>query len=197
MSLALVDVACVRAGRPLFEWLSLTLAPGGAALVTGPNGIGKSSLIRIAAGLLAPVAGRVERDGALALLAEASALDADRPLAEALRFWAVLDPHGDSRARVGDALHATGLAALAAVPVRLLSTGQRRRAALARVVASRAPIWLLDEPANGLDAAAVATLEALIAAHRAGGGMALVATHQPLALPEAQVVALGVGAGAP
>jgi heme exporter protein A len=87
-------------------------------------------------------------------------------------------------------LEAVGLADLAPVPVRLLSTGQRRRAALARVVASGAPVWLLDEPANGLDAASVALLEGLIARHRAAGGIALVATHLPIALPDARAVAL-------
>ncbi|MCH7863045.1 MAG: ATP-binding cassette domain-containing protein, partial [Proteobacteria bacterium] len=88
------------------------------------------------------------------------------------------------------ALAAVGLADLAPVPVRMLSTGQRRRAALARVVASGAPVWLLDEPGNGLDIASVALLEGLIAGHRAAGGIALVATHLPLALPDAREVAL-------
>ena len=89
------------------------------------------------------------------------------------------------------ALDAVGLAHIAEVPVRLLSTGQRRRAALARVVASGAPVWLLDEPANGLDVASVAVLERLIAEHRAGGGTVLVATHTPIALPDAVEVILG------
>ncbi|MEP9359301.1 heme ABC exporter ATP-binding protein CcmA [Sphingomonas sp. KR3-1] len=186
-SLALRGVACLRGGRLLFEGLDLALAAGEAALVTGPNGVGKSSLIRIAAGLLAPAAGSVACDGARALMAEAPALDPELPLAAALRFWAQLDGRGE---RVPDALAALDLAPLAQVPVRMLSTGQRRRAALARVVASGAAIWLLDEPANGLDAASVARLEVLIAGHRSGGGIALVATHQPIALPDARTVAL-------
>lgn len=191
MSLAFDRVACIRGGRALFECVSFALGPGDAALVTGPNGAGKSSLIRIAAGLLPTAAGTVRCDTPRALMAEAAALDAERPLAEALRFWAVLDPDGeDSRRRVGDALHATGLADLAAVPVRLLSTGQRRRAAFARVVASGARVWLLDEPANGLDTASVARLETLVAKHRAEGGIALVATHQPIALPDAREIGL-------
>ncbi len=180
--LALADVACVRGGRLLFEGMSLALGAGDAAVVSGPNGIGKSSLIRIAAGLLRPAAGTVTRDGAAALLTEAHALDPELPLRTALAFW--------TGERAEAALAAVGLAGLGEVPVRILSTGQRRRAGLARVWGSAAPIWLLDEPANGLDAGGIARLEALIAAHRAGGGIALVATHQPIALPDARTVAL-------
>lgn len=190
-ALALDGVSCVRGGRTLFAGLSVALGAGEAALVTGPNGAGKSSLIRVAAGLLPPAAGHVGSVGGRALMAEAAALDAERPLAEALRFWAALDAARDVPARVDAALAATGLAALAQAPVRLLSTGQRRRAALARVVASGAGVWLLDEPANGLDAASVALLAALIARHRDGGGVVLVATHLPVALPGAIEIGLG------
>lgn len=192
--LAFHDVRCVRGGRLLFEGLSFALAPGDAALVSGPNGVGKSSLIRVAAGLLAPAHGTVDGPEARALMAEALALDPARPLAEALLFWAKLDDRADPSRRVAEALAATALAPLAEVPVRLLSTGQRRRAALARVVASEAPVWLLDEPANGLDTASVTALVALIARHRAAGGIALVATHLALDLPDAQVIPLGAAA---
>lgn len=185
--LILDRVACRRGGRLLFEGFDLALDAGQAALVTGPNGVGKSSLIRIAAGLLAPAAGRVEAQGARALLAEAAALDPERSLAEAVGFWATLD---GAQARVAPALEAVGLGALAEVPVRMLSTGQRRRAALARVVAGGADIWLLDEPVNGLDAASTVLLEGLVAQHRAGGGIVLVASHVPVALPGAQVLPL-------
>lgn len=190
-ALAFCDVTCMRGGRQLFERLSFTIPAGGAALVSGPNGVGKSSLIRIAAGLLAPAAGTVSGVSDRALMAEASGLDAARTLADALHFWALLDAaRADARGRVARALDAVGLAPIAQVPVRWLSTGQRRRAALARVVASEAPLWLLDEPANGLDVASVAVLERLIATHRAGGGAVLVATHSPVALPDAVEVAL-------
>jgi len=185
--LAFRDVACLRGGRLLFEGLSFTLAPGDAALVTGPNGAGKSSLIRLAAGLLPPAAGEIEGEGARALLSEAAALDPELSVASALGFWAALDGRRDA---VPEALEAVGLSEIARIPVRLLSTGQRRRAAFARVVASGAPVWLLDEPANGLDTASVARLEALIAAHRADGGIALVATHLSMALPGAIEVVL-------
>jgi len=163
--------------------VDLALGPGDAALVTGPNGAGKSSLLRVAAGLLRPFEGAVERTAAPALLAEQHALDPERSLAGALGFWATLDG-------VEPALDAVGLAHLAHVPVRLLSTGQRRRAGLARVVASRARLWLLDEPASGLDAGSVALLERLVAAHRAGGGAVLVASHTSIDLPGARVLVL-------
>lgn len=186
--LAFDAVGAARGGQTLFEGLNFALGPGDAALVTGPNGAGKSSLIRVAAGLLAPVAGAVTREGEAALLTEAHALDPELPLARALGFWAALD---EARGAVTPALAALGLGDLADVPVRMLSTGQRRRAAMARVVASGASVWLLDEPANGLDDAAVGTLEALTAEHRKAGGIALVATHLPIRLPGAVPIALG------
>ena len=176
----------------LFAGLDLQLAAGAAAVVTGPNGIGKSSLLRLCAGLLTPAAGRVTAPSR-SLLGEAAALDPERSVAGALDFWARLD---GGRDRVTPALDAVDLATLRDVPVKMLSTGQRRRAALARVVASGAALWLLDEPANGLDAAAVARLEVIIAAHRAGGGAVLVATHVPLALPDARSVTLTMPADA-
>ena len=172
-----------RGGRTLATGLSFALRAGDAAVVTGPNGVGKSTLVRVVAGLLTPAVGRVVREGRVALLAEAHALDGERRLREALGFWAGLDG-------TKPALEAVGLAGLGEVPVRLLSTGQRRRAGLARVVASGADIWLLDEPANGLDADGVAMLEGLIAGHRAGGGVAVVATHLPIGVAGAEVIEL-------
>jgi heme exporter protein A len=184
--LELQAVACVRGGRLLFEGLDLALDPGGAALVTGPNGAGKSSLIRIAAGLLIAGGGTVERGAPAALADEGLALDPKLPLAAALAFWSRLD-----RSDPAGAMAAMGLTALAPIPVRMLSTGQKKRAALARVLASGAPLWLLDEPVNGLDSEGQARLEEAIAAHRAGGGAILAASHQPLDLPGATLVVLG------
>lgn len=186
--LAFENVAGARGGRLLFEGLSFVLGAGDAALVTGPNGVGKSTLVRIAAGLLQAESGRVTIAGARALLTEAHALDPELPLARAVDFWAGVDGRRDATKA---ALAALDLEAFAAVPVRLLSTGLRRRAAMARVIASGAPVWLLDEPANGLDTAAVALLESAIARHRASGGIALVATHLPVALPDAVALVLG------
>lgn len=189
--LALTGVAAIRGGRTLFEGVDLALAPGGAAVVTGPNGAGKTTLLRIAAGLADADAGWVARTGRVAWLGEAAALDGERTLRAALRFWADSDERPDPAGRVKRGLTAFALTDLADVPVRLLSAGQRRRGALARVVASEAELWLLDEPGNGLDAAAMALLEQAIADHRATGGAVLIATHQPLAVPDAQSVRIG------
>lgn len=164
-------VALDRGGRRLFEGLDLALEPGDALHLAGPNGCGKSSLLRLAAGLLAPAAGSVER-GAVALADDLPALDRELPLKRALAFWT---PTG-----LEPAMDAFGLAALAHVPVRLLSAGQLRRAGLARVAASAAPLWLLDEPLNALDGDGAARLDAAIAAHRSSGGAVVAASHGPL-----------------
>ena len=183
--LRLEEVACLRGGRLLFEGLGFSLGAGEALLVTGPNGAGKSSLIRIAAGLLRATAGTVERSAEAALADEALALDPKQTVAAALGFWARID---GTDAAAG--LAAMGLDRLADGPVRMLSTGQRKRAALARVVASRAKLWLLDEPANGLDAEGQERLAGAVAEHRASGGAVLAASHQPLILGPHQALAL-------
>ena len=184
--LALRDVALIRGGRLLFENVDLLLDYGAAAVLTGPNGVGKSSLIRVAAGLLRASAGKVEHGGRVALADENGALDPRQTVGAALRFWARIDGHD---AAVG--IDAMGLTRLADVPVRMLSTGQRKRATLARVIASGAPLWLLDEPMNGLDGEGQDRLAAAIADHRAGGGGLLAASHQPLDLDDAAQVKLG------
>ena len=169
--LAFEGVALMRGGRLLFEGLDFAVGAGRAVHVTGPNGSGKSSLIRLAAGLLTEAAGRVERMAAAALADDDLALDRELPLRRALEFWG-----GD----VDAALDAAGLGALGAVPVRLLSSGQRKRSTLARVYASGAPLWLLDEPLNALDADGSGQLSAAIARHLASGGGVLAASHGDL-----------------
>jgi heme exporter protein A len=164
-------LALVRGGRLLFEALDLELGAGETIHVTGPNGSGKSSLIRLVAGLLLPSAGRITRTEA-ALADEGLALDRELPLARALAFW--------KGPRLPEAVTAFHLDKLADVPVRLLSTGQAKRARLARVMASAAPLWLLDEPLNGLDRDGTKRLDAAIAAHRDAGGAVLAASHLPL-----------------
>lgn len=181
--LAARDLACRRGDRVLFAGLSLALEAGEALHVSGPNGIGKSSLIRILAGLLPAFAGTLEREGAAALLDERPALDPALPLGQALRFWERLDGHAADLATLG-------LADLTDVPVRYLSTGQKKRAAMARLLGQQAPVWLLDEPLNGLDTFAVALVERLVAEHCGGGGICVVASHQPFALAHAQVLDL-------
>ncbi|MFT3966996.1 MAG: heme ABC exporter ATP-binding protein CcmA [Sphingobium sp.] len=171
------DAACSRGGRILFSGLSFSLSAGEAALVAGPNGIGKSSLLRMICGLLSPFAGEIAAGGGLALADDRLALDTDRPLGRALAFWAGIDGRAGA---VADALEALDLSPLFDVPVRMLSTGQRKRAALARVIASGAPIWLLDEPGNGLDTASLVLLGGAVERHLWAGGIVVAASHQPL-----------------
>jgi len=170
------DLACRRGDRVLFAGLSLALVPGEAVQLAGANGIGKSSAIRILAGLMRPYAGTVEREGDAGLIDERTALDPDRPLGQALEFWSRIDSRGDNAAA------RLGLTGLLEVPVRFLSTGQKKRAALARLIGQDAAIWFLDEPLNGLDRDAVALVEALAAEHCAAGGACVIASHQPFAL---------------
>jgi heme exporter protein A len=187
--LSLENAACIRGDRLLFKGLSLALRAGEALWLCGPNGAGKSSLLRLVAGLLPLAGGRLSRTAMAALADERSALDPELPLAKALAFWAPIDgadPHA-----VQAAMAAMALEPLAQVPVAMFSTGQRKRAVLARTIASGAQLWLLDEPGNGLDAASLDLLRAAIAAHRARGGAMLFASHFDLGLPDQQVLTLG------
>lgn len=171
-------LSCVRGGRILFRGLSFVLESGQAGLLTGPNGVGKSSLLRLLAGLLQPSAGTCAVPETTALCDDRLALDEHLPLEQALRFWARLD--GSDDAGVASAIARAGLAYLAEVPVRYFSTGQRQRARLARTYLAGARLWLLDEPANGLDSGSVAQLGFALQSHLDGGGMLLAASHIPL-----------------
>jgi heme exporter protein A len=186
------SLACWRGERAVFAGLSFALAAGGALLLTGANGAGKSSLLRLVAGLIRPVEGRLLWNGEdvisdlptharrLRYLSHADALKPSLTARENLDFYARL-----WGGEVGPALAALGLADLADHPARVLSSGQKRRLALARLALGPAALWLLDEPTVGLDTASVERLGALLAAHRSGGGMVLAATHLPLPLPDA------------
>jgi heme exporter protein A len=186
------QLALTRGGLLLFERLSFTLAAGGALLVTGPNGAGKSSLLRLVAGLLEPDAGTLENPCTVGFLGMEPALKPDRPLRAELAFWRRLDGavgEGEQPPE-GVAEDAMGLAPLLDLPVGYLSAGQRQRAAIARLMQSGTRLWLLDEPTTALDTAGQERLRAVIAAHRAAGGLVVAATHQPLPLPGAATIAL-------
>jgi len=175
--LTVSDLACRRGDRLLFAGLSFALAASDALHVIGENGIGKSSLLRILAGLLRPFAGAVDRAGAVALLDDRLPLDPHLPLGRALGFWSGLG-------RANEVLHWPEVTASSDVPVRFLSTGQRKRAGIVQSAPHSRGIGLLNEPLNGLDAAGVAALLARIEAYRADGGIAVIASHQPIALDE-------------
>lgn len=198
------DLDCVRGERRVFAGLRFALDPGDALILSGANGSGKSSLLKLMAGLLRPARGSIAWDGrSVADDPEAHRqrlnylghLDAVKPLltvAENLGFWLALKgAGGDIGAAMARALDAFSIAHLADAPVRFLSAGQRRRLSLARVVALPAELWLLDEPATSLDGAAVGMLERAVAGHRELGGIAVVATHTPLSLAGARGLELG------
>jgi len=177
--LAVNDLACRRGDRLLFRGLSFELNAGEALQVVGPNGTGKSSLLRIVAGLLRPFAGGVERSCEVALLDDKLALDEHLPLGKAFEFWNRIDGGGYGAGH----LAGLGLDRLTDVPVRSLSTGQRKRAGILLSNTRQAGLWLLDEPLNGLDAKAAADFQDYVGAYLAEGFMAIVASHQPFAAP--------------
>jgi heme exporter protein A len=192
MRVTATDLTAVRGGRIVFSGVSFTLGDGQALAVTGPNGAGKSTLLRLVAGLLAPAGGKVAldptpEDSAIHYLGHLDGLKTALTVRQNLEFWRVL---WKGRA-VAPALARLGLESLGDLHVGVLSAGQRRRVALARLLIAERPLWLLDEPVTALDASAEATLGAVIGAHLAGGGMAIVATHRPLPIP---AVTLSLGA---
>jgi len=199
VSLAAHDIACERGGRTLFLGLSFALAPGEALLVSGPNGSGKTSLLRQLSGLLPLAAGHLSLTGAepdtpVAELCHAvghlNATKTSLTVRENLAFWA--DFLGDVDGDLADALAAFGLEPLADFPAALLSAGQKRKLALSRLYAAPRPIWLLDEPSVSLDADAVTRLDRAIRDHLKAGGIAIVSTHVPLKTEFDHEVSLGL-----
>ncbi|HEX6120031.1 MAG TPA: heme ABC exporter ATP-binding protein CcmA [Dongiaceae bacterium] len=198
--LSLENIALERGERRIAGGINARVAGGGALLVQGPNGSGKSTLLRVLAGLLPAAEGTITWNGAdvardreahrarLCYLGHQDALKAGLTALENLQFWARFGAHGGD---AEEALRVLGLRALADRPARILSAGQNRRLALARLALSgAAPLWLLDEPVTALDSEARAIFGALLGRHLAAGGLAVIATHETLAV-EAAVLRLG------
>ena len=195
-------LACERGGVRLFAGLGFSLREGTLLRVRGPNGSGKTSLLRILAGLTQPVEGSVRWRGRaldedyrreMAFIGHASALSDDLTVLENLQFILNLFEVKASEKQQKETLELFALERVAHMPARFLSQGQRRRAALARLaVSGHTPLWLLDEPFAALDAEAVEQLSALAAAHLAGGGLLILTSHQevPIAAPVADTLVL-------
>lgn len=187
MRLVADGLGCSRGARRLFENLGFALETGRALVVTGPNGTGKSSLLRLLAGLSAPDAGSIRLEGApepehfreqIHYLGHLDAHKLALSAAENLRFWR--DMLGRPALTIPDALDEVGLSGLGGLPVAVLSAGQKRRLALARLLVTDRPLWLLDEPTTALDASAQARFAALARAHMEKGGLIVAATHAEL-----------------
>jgi heme exporter protein A len=195
------DIACVRSGREVFANLSFSVAAGEALVVLGRNGAGKSSLLRMIAGLVHVAAGRIALEGGdpeLTLPEQAHYVghqDAIKPaltVKENLGFWArYLAGPAAAETAPEPALEAFALSHLAGLPAAYLSAGQKRRLSLARIVAVQRPVWLLDEPTSALDTLAQERLAQLMQGHLAGGGIILAATHAPIGLAGAKELRLG------
>jgi heme exporter protein A len=197
LTLIAKNVAASRAGRAVFGEVSFSLRSGDVLAIKGPNGAGKSTLLRLVAGLLRPASGEILLEPADGEVAEArahyvghlDALKAALTVRENLLFWSRLWRRGAEG--VDAALTGLGVAALAHLPVAVLSAGQRRRTALARLLLAPRPLWLLDEPSASLDAAGERLLGELISAHARRGGIALIATHAELPSPPTQILTFG------
>ena len=186
------DLTCIRGERLVFAGLDFEIGPGDACLLTGRNGSGKSSLLRMIAGLLQPAAGGIRwrgrplGDDVEAFRSElhfVGHLDAVKPVLtvrENLEFWRAM--RGGTGIDAG--VQAFGLSELRDLPARVLSAGQKRRVALARLLVAPATLWLLDEPTVALDGAGIAAVEKAVATHRAGGGMVVLSSHVPIALAD-------------
>lgn len=191
-SLAVKGLSLSRGGLPLIEGLGFELEPGGALLLTGSNGTGKTTLLRALAGFVRADAGKISltlaQDEALAWLGHADGLKPGESLRQALRFWSGLS--GTPRPAILPLMRLMGIDALIDRPAGQLSRGQQRRAGLVRTALSGRPVWLLDEPAGPLDGAGRDRLAALVAWHRARGGSVIAATHQSLDWPDAETLTL-------
>lgn len=195
-------LACIRSERIVFAGLGFSVGPGGALILTGPNGSGKSSLLRLMAGLGRPAAGHIRWNGvplsddpesfatAVQYLGHRDAVKPALTVRENLAFQAALR-RGAGPAAIDDALARVNLGPLADMPARMLSAGQTRRLAFARILATPATLWLLDEPTIALDASSVAAVTEAIARHRAAGGMIVASTNVPLSIPGTQTIDMG------
>ncbi len=191
------DLACWRGARLLFENLGFQVEPGAVLIVRGPNGSGKTSLLRMMAGLVRPASGKLEWNGQdityepasfhrdMVLVGHREAVKATLTVRENLDFIARLRAQPLSQDRLLKALDTFGLATFADLPAGLLSAGQWRRLALSRLVAVPARLWLLDEPLTNLDSAATDGFLTLLKQHCAGGGMAVVSSNVEMDLPDA------------
>jgi heme exporter protein A len=198
MQLTANNLACNRGGRDVFSGLNFSLSDGEALLVTGRNGAGKSSLLRMIAGLICVSAGRLtiaggQTDASLPelshYLGHQDAVKNSLSVGENLQFWT--DYLGGQGQDIGPALQAVDLVPLNNLPAAYLSAGQRRRLSIARLVAIKRPLWLLDEPTSALDEASQKRLAELMRGHLSAGGMIVAAAHGPIGLERARELMLG------
>jgi heme exporter protein A len=199
MRLIAEKLEAMRGGETVFRRIGFSVSSGESLVVTGPNGSGKSTLLRVLAGLLPASSGTVrveggEEDAAVAAschyLGHDNAMKTALTVTENLRFWQRF--MGNPALGVQEALDAVGLGTIGHLPFGYLSTGQRRRSAIARLLVSHRPVWLLDEPTAGLDAASERSFAALMTAHVRDGGILVAATHLPLGIDGAKSLSLGV-----
>ena len=193
MSLVATNLTCERNGRIIFSNLSFTIAPGECVELRGANGAGKSSLLRLVAGLVPAVAGTLTFDGTtgfapfLHLIAHQDAMKSSMTVRENLQFWCAVLGDND----IGPALASFNLEALANDPVQLLSAGQRRRLTLSRLFLCKRPLWWLDEPMTALDMTTQNKLHTHIRTHLGAGGTVLAATHGDMGVKPDQTITLG------